>query len=88
MIPGTKIKGAFLTLFNASIISDPLEVLSGVFGIRGVKRSGFEHLLPERIQRYFLVVRHLPILIVPAFPGIQVYATNYTILRVHWKVLG
>jgi hypothetical protein len=49
MIPGTKIKGAFLILFNASIISDPLEVLSGVFGIRGVKRSGFEHLLPERI---------------------------------------
>jgi hypothetical protein len=27
MMPGTKIKGAFLTLFNGSIISNSLEVL-------------------------------------------------------------
>jgi hypothetical protein len=87
MMPGTKIKGAFLTLFDGSIISDSLEVLSGVFGINGVRCLGFEHLLPDRNYQYFSVFRHLSILIIPAFLGIQFYATNYTLLPVHWKVL-
>ena len=85
-MPGTKIKGAFLTLFNGSIISDSLGVLSGVFGINGVRHLGFEHLLPERIYQYFSVFRHLSILIIPAFLGIQSCASNYTLLPVHWKV--
>jgi len=85
-MPGTKIKGAFLPLFNSSIISNSPEVLSGVFGINGIRHLGFEHLLPERIYQYFSVFRHLSILIILAFLGIQSYATNYTILPVHWKV--
>jgi len=83
MMPGTKIKGAFLTLFNGSIIYDSLEVLSGVFGINRVRRLGFEHLLPERIYQYFPVFRHLSILIISTFLAIQSYATNYTLLPVH-----
>jgi hypothetical protein len=71
MMPGTKIKGAFLTLFNGSIITDSLEVISGVFGINGVRDLGFKHLLSERIYQYFSVFRHLSILIIPASSGTQ-----------------
>jgi hypothetical protein len=69
MMPGTKIKGALLTLFNGSIISNSLEVPSGVFGMNGVRHSGFGYLLPERIYQYFSVFRHLPILIIPMYSG-------------------
>jgi hypothetical protein len=71
MMPGTKIKGAFLSLFNGSIISRLLEVISGVFGINGVRHSGFKHLLPERVYQYFSVFRHLSILIILASSGTQ-----------------
>jgi hypothetical protein len=61
MMPGTKIKGAFLTLFNVSMISGSLEILSGIFAINRVIYLGFEHLLPERIYQYFSAFRHLSI---------------------------
>jgi hypothetical protein len=88
MMPGTKIKGAFLTLFNASIISDPLEVLSGVLGVNAVRQSGFKYLLPEMIYQYFSAFRHLSILVFLALSGIQPCASNYTLPPVHWKVPG
>jgi hypothetical protein len=66
-MPGTKIKGAFLTLFNGSIISDSLEVLSDVFEINRIRHLGFEHLLPKRIYQYFSEFRHLSTLIISTF---------------------
>jgi hypothetical protein len=86
-MPGTKITGASLALLNAFMISHPLEVLSGVAGMNGVRYSGFGQLLPERTYQHFPAFRHLSILIVIPFLGIGTYAINYTLLPVHRKVL-